>query len=306
MSKRKQASLNPTLTNYATGLAQDITSSLAEFLAPQVEVPSTLGQYKKFDDKNAFQLYNTARAMGGSATRIEFNADDAHYNCKPQALEIAIDDAERDAAGEDDTLRLDESKVRTLVTTSTVSHEYKVVQAVVNAVTPEAGYGAWSDPDADPIEELDALIEAISTQTGMLPNRLALGLPAWRAARSHPKIRARQPGADLIGLTPAQFAAMLLNPSIEIRIGILSSDSTKMGKAAAKANIVGANALLFIGSQNPTQYDPSFAKTFTGRKGGVTSVRSYREEPFSDVHLVDWSEDIEITGTLCGKRLAIT
>jgi len=305
MSKRKQASANPTLTNYATGVAQDLESSLAEFIAPTVEVPSTLGQFKKFDDKNAFQVYETARAVGGSANRIEFETTDPSYNCKPQALEITVDDSERDAADAEDPIRLDESKVKTLVTTSSVSHEYKVINKTIGALTPVADLGNWYDPNVDPIEEIDSQIQVIATNTGMMPNGLAIGLPAWAAIRKHPKVIARQPGAALIGLTVGQFAAMLLNPGIEVRVGILARDTTKMGKAAAKVNIVGANVLIFLRSKNPTQYDPSFAKSFTGRRGGVTSVRTYREEPFSDVHLVDWSEDIQITSTICGKLIAV-
>jgi hypothetical protein len=90
---------NVTLTNYARGLAQDISTSLANFLAPEVVVPAATGQYKSFDDKNTFQVVDTSRAVGGPAKRLEFAASDPTYNCLPQALEIAIDDHERDEAG---------------------------------------------------------------------------------------------------------------------------------------------------------------------------------------------------------------
>lgn len=306
MSSRSQASANPTLTNYATGVAQDTTKALAEFIAPTVEVPSTLGQFKKFDDKNAFQVYDTARAMGGSATRIEFAASDAHYDCKPQALEITIDDMERDAAGDADPIRLDESKVKTLVTTSQVSHEAKVIATTVDAVTPEADLGVYSDASVDPVKEIDGVIQKIVADTGMMPNRMVLGLSAWAIIKNHPKVIARQPGAANIGVTFQQFAAMLLNPAIEIRVGIISKDTAKFGKAANKVEIIGAKLLIFIGSDSPTQYDPSFAKTFTGKRGGVTAVRTYREEPFNDVHLVDWSEDIEIVSTISGRVIALS
>lgn len=304
---RAAASANPILTNYAMGLAQDMASALAEFLAPTVTVPSTIGHYKKFDEKNAFQVYNTARALGGTATRIEFDASDPTYNAQAQALEVTVDDAERDAAAADDPLALDQSKIRTLVSSTTLSHEAKVTAATVKALTAEAGLGVWSNDTVDPVSELDSLIDAMSQATGMLPNRLVIGIGAWRGFRGNAKVKARQPGAELIGLTTAQMAAMLLNPAIDIRVGILSQDTTKFGKAKAAQNIIGADLLLFIGSSAPTQYDPSFAKTFTGKRGGVTSVRTYRDESArSDVHAVDWSEDIQITGTMCGKRVTVS
>ncbi len=304
---RSQASANPILTNYAIGLAQDLQSALAEFLAPTVVVPSTIGHFKKFDDKNAFQVYNTARAVGGTATRIEFEASDPTYNAKPQALEVTIDDAERDAAGDADPLALEQSKVKTLVSSAVLSHESKVTAAVVNAVTAEAGLGVYSNATVDPIAEIDGVIEAITTATGMMPNRMAIGIGAWRIIRNHAKVISRQQGASLIGTTTSQFALMLLNPGIDIRVGILSQDLTKFGNVKNAVNIMGAQLLIFIGSQSPTQYDPSFAKSFTGKRGGVTAVRQYRAESArSDVLATDWSEDIQITGTACGKRIVLS
>ena len=89
-------------------------------------VPAATGQYKSFDDKNTFQVVDTSRAVGGPARRLEFAASDPTYNCLPQALEIAIDDHERDEAGESDPLRLEEAKTQTLVSSAVTSHEAKV------------------------------------------------------------------------------------------------------------------------------------------------------------------------------------
>jgi hypothetical protein len=75
---------NVTLTNYARGLSQDISATLANFLAPEVVVPAATGQYKNFDDKNTFQVIDTSRAVGGPAKRLEFAASDPTYNCLPR------------------------------------------------------------------------------------------------------------------------------------------------------------------------------------------------------------------------------
>jgi len=302
--------MNPTLTNYAAGVAQDRESALARFIAPDAVVPATIGQYKEYDEKNAFQVYNTARAVGGGATRIEFSSSDPTFNCRPNALEIAIDDSERDAAGIDDTAnqdRLEESKTETLISSAVISHEKAVVDATIGTMTAVAGAGVWSNAAVDPIAEIDAQIEAITTATGMMPNRIAFGLSAWRVLRNHSKVTARQPGAAIIGVTFAQIAQMLLNPNIEVRVGVLASDSAKFGVAANKTQIVGAKVLIFYGAENPTQYDPSFAKTFTGRRGSVTAVRTYRAESNrSDILAVDWSEQIKVTSAISGKLLAIS
>jgi hypothetical protein len=305
MSLRRQASYNPTLTNYAQGHAQDLASALAEFVAPTVQVASAVGQFKQFDAKAGFQAYDTARGVGGRARRIDFGASDPTYNCQPQALEIAIDDAERDAAGEQ-MPALEEGKVRTLLAAATISHEDKVA-GVMKTLAAVGSRGNWSDTSVDPIAELDEQIEAIATATGMLPNAIVFGLGAWRVFRNHPKVVAKQPGASLVGLTESQAGALFINPTAEVRVGVLAKDTAKFGAAASKTNLVGAEVFVFLRSANPTVYDPGWMKTFSAGEGSVTAVRTYRDERArSDILAIDWSEEIKITSSIAARRLTIS
>jgi hypothetical protein len=306
MGSKTTAAYNPTLTNYAQGLSQDLASATATFLAPLVEVPAGLGRYKQFDDKNAFQIYNTERALGGPATRIQFNATDPSFDCRPQALEVGIDDAEYDAAGDTGAGRMEESRVRTLVTSATLAHEDKVIQ-VAKTITAVSSKGNWSNATIDPVSELDEQIESIANACGMLPNRIVFGLGAWRVARNNPKVINRMPANAAVGVALQQFATMLLNPNIEIRVGVLAKDLSKFGAAKNASNIIGAEVFLFVGQETPSEYDPTFMKTFMTRSGGVDAVRSYRDESArSTIHAVDWSEDVKITGTAAVRRLTIS
>jgi hypothetical protein len=305
MSRLTTAAINPTLTTYAQGLAQDIVSALAEFFAPNVVVGATAGKYKQYDDKNAFLAYaETRRAIGGPATRLRFAATDGTYNCEPHALEIPIDDEERRRAG-DQQDRLERAKTKALVTTSVVSKEDRVLTVVKNNVSAVADKGVWSNAANDPITEINEQILAVAKATGMYPNRLALGLGAWAVLRDHPKVIARQPGAELIGLSLEQLAKMLLNPAMEVKVGMLSK-TTGWGLANSKSNIVGDEVFVFLGSANSTEYDPSALKTFTAADGSVTAVRVYRDENArSDILAVDYSEQIVLTGSACIKRITI-
>jgi len=291
-----------TLTNYARGLSQDLSASLAQFLAPDVIVPAATGQYKSFDDKNDFQVVDTSRAVGGPAKRLEFAASDPSYNCLPQALEIAIDDHERDEAGQGDPLRLEEAKTQTLVASAMTSHEAKVF-SMLDAQPVAVTMDLTND---DPIVVIDAQIEALATATARMPNRLVIGLPLWTKLRHHEDVIMRFPGAASVGVSMAQFASLLLNPAIDIRIGILAKDTAKLGKAKNAQNIVGEQLVVFHASHSPTLYDPSFMKTFRTRRGGVDVVRMYREDSArSDILAVDWSEDIKITSAVCARKVAV-
>jgi len=306
MSRRGSAQFKQTLKNYAFGLAQDVSSAIADFIAPRVPVGVAIGMFKKFDEKNAFQIYDTARAVGGAATRIKFEATDGNFKCSAQALEIPIDDIERDDAG-DAQQSLEEAKTRTLVISGAAAREAKVMALVKAGVTAVANKGVWSDATKDPILEIDEQIEAIATATGMMPNAMVLGLGAWRILKNHPKVIARRPGADVASVDLSAFASMLLNPAMQIKIGVLSRDTTKFGVAKNATNIVGAEVFMFLRSDNPTQYDPGFAKTFSIGSNSVEDVYTYREDSArSDILSVDWSEDIQVVSATCARRLTIS
>ncbi|WP_043582619.1 hypothetical protein [Geminisphaera colitermitum] len=308
MSRTSAANYNGRLTSYATGFSQKPRENgIADFVFPNVPTGTSQGQFKKYSGKNAFQVVDTLRALGEAPNAIKFEADDGVINCRPHGLEIPIDDAERDAAGDEPNAEhaLEEGKVSTLITTAQLSREIRA-QALIDSLAPVDGKGVWSDAGKDPIIELDEQIEAIVTQTGMMPNRLAMGFPAWLKLRHHPKVIARQPGAANIGLTTAQLSAMLAIP-LQIKIGTLSRDTAKWGNAKNAQQIVGAKVLVFIGNETPTIYDPSFGKTFTTRRGNVEAVNVVRHErASSDIVQVKWSEQMQVIYTEAARLLALS
>jgi hypothetical protein len=65
------------LREFAQGAAQSAVQPVADFLAPTVEVPSSIGRYKIYTEKNRFLPPDTARAIGGRATVLSFDATDS-------------------------------------------------------------------------------------------------------------------------------------------------------------------------------------------------------------------------------------
>ena len=304
MGKRAVGSSNPILTNFAAGLAPELANPLAEFIAPTVQVQATIGHFKRFDDKNAFQIYDTSAAEGGDRRRIAFNASDPTYNCEPQGLETTISDGELDAAGED-VLSLEQAKTRVLLGAAARSHNNKVFAKINAAVAAEANLGEWSNADIDPVAQIDKLIGDMAIATGMMPNRLILDIAAWLTFRDHPKIKSRLSGIQ-VAVSPEQAVGFFAAP-LQIRIGAMPKDANKEGKSKSNVSITANQVYLFYASQNPDVYDPSFAKTFKGGRGGVESVGRGREatKPY-DVLWVDWSEDVQVISSACGKRLSIS
>jgi hypothetical protein len=314
MSRQSSAAINYVLTAYAQGLMQDImqAQAIVNAICPTVTVAGAAGGFKKFDDRNTFTVYNTQRGLGGSARRIEFNATDGTFNCHPQALEVTVDDAERelaDAGGTDLAQQLlDQGKIRALLNGTALSHVSKVLIYVAANTTAVAQRGNWSNADIDPVDQLDEQLDALSVDVGQTTGiSVLLGVSSWRALRNHPKVKARCNGVQVGGISREQLAGMLLFPA-NIVIGALSKATNKPGQSTVtKANVIGDNVYLSYSVPNPTQYDPSPFKCFTTGRGNIASVRTYRDDSArSDVHAVDWSEDLESTSSLSVRRLAIT
>lgn len=309
MSQLASSTVSQPLTNYARGIFPDIMAAqdpIIARMAPVVPgVPAT-GSYKIYSDKNAFQAVQTARAIGGPAARIEFLATDGTYNCTPQALEVGIDDHERNAAGEADQ-RMQEAKTRSLLSSAALSHINDIVTAAKAGLAAAASPTWATAASSTPIDDIDAQIQAIADDIGMFPTDVVFGLSAWRKFRASAQVKAAFPNAAVVGVTPEQAAGILLNPSIRIGVSTAIRDTAKAGVAKSTANILANEVFIFFTSPNPDQYDASFMKVFSTGVNTIESARIYREERNrSDIVAVDWSRAIKVASTISARRLTVT
>ncbi len=312
MSRSSSATLNYQLTAYAQGYMNDLADSLslAERLAPTTPVPGTTGQYKKFSDANSFQLYNTTRALGGDPSRVEFSATDGTFSCKPQALEITVDQEERRQVGLDNPVGqqlLDQGKIKSLINLTALSHVNKVVTAVLAALTAVSDRGNWSNANVDPIDQLDEQLDLLTKEVGSTSNiKLDMDVSAWRALRNHPKVKARTSGVQVGGITQNQLKDLLMIP-VDFKVSSIVKNTAALGQTVSKGRVLGSEVILSYSLPNPTLYDPSAFKTFTAGMSSLTAVRSYQAaNGFWDGHIIDWSEDIVQTSSTAAKRLTIT
>jgi hypothetical protein len=312
MGRQSSASLNVQLTNFAVGHMNDLTASLelAERLCPTVGVTGSNGQFKSFDDVNSFQVYNTSRALGGDPTRIEFSADDEFFNCKPQALEVTVDEKERQDAGEDNAVAqqlLDEGKIKALLNGIALSNLKKRVDFVLGKVVAEDGLGQWSNPAIDPIDQLDSVIVALATLCGnsSLIN-VTMSLTAWATLRNHPKSKARCNGVQAMPLTIDQVKNGLTIP-VDMKAYAISYNAAQLGQVKSKKQILVGDVLVQYSMPSPTVYDPSAFKRMSVGQNSITAVRSYMAaNGLYGGHFVDYSEDLKQTSTQAMKRITLS
>jgi len=310
------ATLNYQLTAYAQGLWNDLSDviKLAERLAPTTPVPGASGQFKKFDDKDSFMPEKTQRALGGDPVLIAFNASDDSYSCRPQALEVRVDKEEDQNAGSeggDVALNLlDQGKIRALVNKVALSHVVDVCNAVLTATNPDAGVGAWSDPNVDPIDQINSELLAISQDCGSTQNvKITMDLSVWNTIRTHPKVKARAlfgAGRDVATISIDQLNSALIFPC-DIMPANVVYDTTRLNQTPSKTRALKGVCLVHYSVPNATIYDPSAFKTFTvGAAGFLGNVRTYvAPNQLWRGHLVDWSRDIHQTSTLSMRRINV-
>lgn len=313
MSRQSTATINVPLTTYAQGIMQDRLAAykLANLLCPIVQVGAASGQFKVFDERNDFLVEDMKRPIGGPRHRLGFDTSDDSYACKPYGVEIPVDDFELDLAGNQNPVAgelVTQGKMRSMLARKATGYAKRVVDFVFANLTPVAGRGNFSNADIDPIDQLDEQLEALSDTVGTTENiNLILSTNVWRKIRSNAKVKARLGITGGLSLTRQQLVDGLLFP-VNLEISALSYTGTKRGQATvAKASVVGSYAILLHSVPNPTIYDASAFKCFSTSSVLVDAVKTYREENAnSDIHAMDWSEDIKRTGAACAKLLAIT
>lgn len=292
------------LSDYAFGVAQDEQKviELANLLAPVVETGAKKITYALFNEENTFQVYNAARGLSAKSQRILFGADTANADLQTNGLEIPIDDQEMPEAAGAKTA-LEQAKVKTLVTTSYNSHLASVVAIAKAGVNVVAKIGNWSDPNVDPIAELDAQLVEISRYR--TPTCIIMDVGAWLIAKNNPLVTKRFIAA---GFTLEMFASQLVVPGIKIELTSVAFNTLGFANAAqAKKGALGSEVWITCNSPAPSLFDPSFMKTFSVSGNLFGGVRQYRDETVhSEIYDLDWHAMPVVVSTKLVRRIGVS
>ena len=311
MSRLSSVSASPMLREYAQGAAQDAIMPVADFLAPTVPVPTSVGRYKVYTEKNRFRVPNTLRALGGRATELRFEATDSTYNCEPHALDYPVDNLEQlEAEGMENILR--EGAVA-VAEVAALAHEKNVIDAALAAIG--AGTAKVWNEAADPIADLDDAILAVIRTCGygsLMGVGVLFGASAWNVFKNQAKVRNRfvvgAGGRNGVGFAvpTEQSANQLFVGTPEVRTSYMVYDANPEGKAASLSFLLDTAVLVFARKPNPTRRDPSFMKTFRLMDRYMVPGSYVRDDGRVEVAKFDWSEDIKVTNSAAALRLNVS
>jgi len=310
MSRLSDISASPVLKEFAQGAAQAAIMPVADFLAPTIEVPTSVGRYKKYTEKNRFRIPNTLRSIGGRATELRFDAQDETYNCEPHALDYPVDNLEK-LESEDLENALREGAVA-VAEVAALAHEKAVIDAALAAAG--AGDGKTWDSSADPVSDIDAAILDVikAAKYGSLMGvGVLFGASAWVLFKNAAAVRGRfvvgngKAGGSLAVPTEA-VAGNLFVGTPEIRTSYMVYDDAPVGVAESVKFVLDTSVLVFARRQAPTRRDPSFMKTFRLMGKYMVPSSYMRDDGRVEVAKFDWSEDIRVTNAAAVKRLVVS
>lgn len=311
MSRLSAVSTTPVIKQFAQGAAQSAIQPVANFIAPPVDVPTSVGKYKVYTEKNRFRIPDTRRAIGGRATTIQFDATDATYNCDPHALDYPIDNLERLEAGDlEDALK--EGAVA-VAEVAGLAHEKTVIDAAIAAAGAGTGV-VWQPGSActnDPVSVIDNAILAVikAAKYGSLMGvGVLFGATAWSLFKNAYNVKGKfvvGSGKGAVGLAvpTEELASGLFLGNPQVKTSFMVYDAAAEGVAESIQFALDAAVLVFARKEQPSRRDPSFMKTFRLMGNWMVPGSYTRDDGRVEVAKFDWSEDVVVTNTTAVVRL---
>ena len=313
MSRLSDISASPTLREYAQGAAQDAIMPVADFLAPTVEVATSVGRFKQYTEKNRFRIPNTLRTLGGRASELRFEATDATFNCEPHALDYPVDNLEQlESDGLEDMLR---EGVTAVAEMAALSHESTVISAALDSVG--AGTDKTWSATADPVADIDDAILSVikAAKYGSLMGvGVLFGATAWSIFKNQDKVRGRfvvgngsgkASGKLGLAVPTEESAGQMFIGTPNVKTSYMIYDTAPEGKDESISFLLDSTILIFARKAAPSRRDPSFMKTFRLMNKFMVPGSYMRDDGRGEVAKFDWSEDVQVTNGQACVRLNV-
>lgn len=301
--------IDPILTTIVQGYTN--MELVGNFLFPIVPVDVAGGKVIQFG-KEAFMLYDTERAPGARAARINAGYKGVPYALESHSLDVLVpDEVSREAQR---VPGIDLAKVNIKVVQDSMGLGVEVAQATMardaskydnNHKVALTGTAKWSDPGSDPASDVSAAREAIRASTGRYPNTLLLAAKVFTALRFHPKILDKFKYTSSASITAEMLANYFNIETVVVGAAVRADDKGNMsdvwGNDAVLAYVpMRANSMADALRVGTTIQQPSYGYTYTMR-GHPNVEQPYRDNPArSWVYGLNWERAPVLSGITSG------
>ncbi len=303
------------LSNISVGYTNE------QFIADQVfpELPVTKQSDKYYIyGMERFRVNNDLRAPGTEANEIDWTLSNDQYFCEGHALRHAIPIEEEQNADEEFNLQAEGTELITegILLNKEVDAASRVMDSENYLSTHVVTLGSggtlkWSDPDSDPIVDIQKAKEIMHRTAGIRPNTMIMSERVMSVLKLHPRL------VEIIkyvqrGIVTEELLATAFGIKKFLVGAALKSTVTNPGQAAPGAiepldYIWGNNIVLAYIAPKPSKKQPSLGYSFMWNKDGNGSVqvRKWWEEGRKStiIEAERWYSQ-RITSNVCGFMFA--
>lgn len=286
---------------------------IADRVLPIANVSNATGSFYRVSNGFGFASNGFAKRTAGARfpnITVDVSKVTA-YTLAESGVETAVDDVQRDIAGEE-LFDLQVAATERCFADAMIARELDCAGTAFSATT-FSGYTAalsgatqWSDSSSSPIGKIAEISDTVRQNCG-IPGRelsLVIGAAVWTQLKRHPELIDRMKYTSANGVLSEQQVAGLLDVK-EMIVGNGVYNNAAEGATAVPADIWGKYALLAYIEPNPTPM-AAHGIGFTAQKRGRPQgqVETWREEPRSNMLQVSWYEARVVTQAKCGYLLS--
>ena len=283
---------------------------IADMLFPVVNVGKQSDLYVEFSRADRLRRQNTLRAPGSPARKVEQEVGSATYYCNNYALKASVTLEDRENA---DPIFLDtliNGRAQFVMDHMLLDWEVRLANQVnsgSNVGSYTATASAWTGSGADPLEDINTVIDNVHFATGVRPNRMVLGLKAYNALRRNSTVRNLIFGTNNGGGYPnTQQISGLFNVE-QILVGGAFQNTGQEKLAESLGAIWGDNMLVYYAPNAPTIERPSFGYSMRWNRPGLPNMtverHPYDSRNKAEELEIGYYQDEKITGASYGFLL---
>jgi len=282
---------------------------IADMIFPTVQVGKQSDVYYVFDRGDRLRVEDTTRAPGTPARVVTEGVGSGTYVARNFALAASV--VIEDKANADPVLltNLLNNKSTYLLDKLMLDWERRVALQVTsgsNVGSYSAVTSAWNGA-GDPIGNINTALDNFYYSNGVRPNRLVMGVEAWRAFRRDSNVRNLIFGTNNGGGYPSTQQVAQLFDIDQVMIGGAFQNTAQENQAETLATIWGDNVLAYYAPPTPTIERPSFGYSFRWAAAGLPNMQverhPYNSETKSEKIEVGYYQDEKLTAKSYGFLL---
>lgn len=301
------------LTNMALGYTPRMT--IGDQLYPTVPVMKQSDYFAIWSRADILRIENDKRSPGKEANMIEQGVSSGQYYCDNYALKYPITIEDRANADPIFVQGLLNGRTKFILDKLALSAEKRIADQVTNTAnvgSSSAVSSGWNDlANSDPVTDIWTAIDNVQDSTGIRPNSIVLGEPAWRNLRRNDKLNNQILGNNNGGRNATRQQIANFFEIERFLVGAAYQNTGNEAQSEVIANIWGDSALVYFAPMTAmTGDDPSFGYNFRWNANGIANMQVERH-PFdsrtkSEEVEAGYYQDEKITGSDYGFLITAT